>query len=303
MANKKEDRQGCVYHVINVLSGKGYVGQHGTENAERRWNGHVTDAVAGKSTTPFHRALRKYGIDGFTWDVIWRGPVSKLDVIETEFIKQFNTLKPAGYNLTLGGPTTRGLKLTKVQRGRQSKSRRKYLSNHPEAVQHQSDAIRNKWQEEAYRMAVSTAVKAALAKPSVKRKLRASQQASWTAERRAAQGRMASKRFKDPACRKSLSAAVKRTMSTPEYRKKRSCITKKLWKDPVYSENCRQSQRAYLDSSKGRAEFIAVRRRPDVVAKIGATHKNLWQQDWYRKKQSKSRLASWARRKATACDG
>ena len=119
---KIKEAQGCIYCARNKKTATPYVGQHGTPYVERRWNQHVDDAVAG-SEYPFHRALRKNDYErGFTWEVLWRGPVRLLDAKETHYIKKLHSYVHdplgGGYNITLGGVGVRGLRhtaLTKLQ--------------------------------------------------------------------------------------------------------------------------------------------------------------------------------------------
>jgi hypothetical protein len=122
-----KEPQGCIYHVVNRKNGKGYVGQHKSAlTVEFRWNTHLRSARRG-SRYPFHCALRKYGYEkGFTWELVWCGPISKLNAKEVYYIKKRHTFidGPAGfrgYNLTTGGGAkTKYSKSTclKISRGR-----------------------------------------------------------------------------------------------------------------------------------------------------------------------------------------
>ena len=95
--------QGCIYLLRNLINGKGYVGKHETANAQIRWDGHIKSALVKKSNYAIHCAIRKYGPEKFSAEVIWRGPVSQLNWKETYYIKKLKTLAPNGYNLTEGG--------------------------------------------------------------------------------------------------------------------------------------------------------------------------------------------------------
>lgn len=105
----KAEPWGCIYHAVNLRNSKGYVGQYCKPETERRWAAHLKDARRG-SCTYFHRALRKNKYEaGFSWEVIWRGPVSRLNEMETYFIAKLHTFASdplgGGYNLTMGGGT------------------------------------------------------------------------------------------------------------------------------------------------------------------------------------------------------
>jgi len=105
-----KESKGCIYELrCKIGSKKGYVGQHGSPDPNKRWDGHIRMMEWG-SQHAIHRALRKYGVENFTGEVIWCGPISKLNKMETRFIKKLNTLVPDGYNMTLGGEGTRGWK-------------------------------------------------------------------------------------------------------------------------------------------------------------------------------------------------
>ena len=56
-----------IYRYRNKLNGKVYIGQ--TIDIERRKSEHLKDAERGTGFV-FHRALRKYGIDCFDFDVL-----------------------------------------------------------------------------------------------------------------------------------------------------------------------------------------------------------------------------------------
>jgi len=90
-----------VYKVTNRENGMSYIGQT-TKSLEARKEAHAK--VAGCSGYYFHRALRKYGIDSFEWEIIKRCKShDELTRSEQLFIKQFNSRIPNGYNMTDGG--------------------------------------------------------------------------------------------------------------------------------------------------------------------------------------------------------
>ena len=108
--------QGCIYLLRNLVNGKGYVGQYLGIVAERRWARHIRTAFWG-SEQLLCKAIRKYGPENFSAEVIWRGNADLLDEKETHYIKKHHTFiddpKGGGYNLTRGGRSgTRGWKPT-----------------------------------------------------------------------------------------------------------------------------------------------------------------------------------------------
>lgn len=88
--------------AVNRGNGKPYVGKTiGT--MEKRRQEHEQDAARG-SKLCFHKALRKYGSDGFDWFKVCEGDEDKsLLIAEKNSIKFFDSLSPNGYNLTEGG--------------------------------------------------------------------------------------------------------------------------------------------------------------------------------------------------------
>ena len=129
--NKETERCGCIYKLTCKATNKSYIGQHDTLNPEgKRWRAHINAALRGEGLI-LHRAIRKYGVESFTAEVVWNGPVASLDKKEIFFIKKFSTLAPNGYNLTLGGHGTRGWKPTKRTRNNISKGVKAAYDNDP----------------------------------------------------------------------------------------------------------------------------------------------------------------------------
>ncbi len=94
---------GIIYCATNLMNGKQYVGQSIAELDVRR-NGHENDARKKKPSGCFHHALKKYGPDAFTWEVlIANAEYDEIDFLEIYFIEKLGTFSPNGYNMTLGG--------------------------------------------------------------------------------------------------------------------------------------------------------------------------------------------------------
>lgn len=66
-----------------------------------RWKQHIYSAEAG-SQYPIHRALRKYGIENFSFSILEECKVSELNNKEIEWISKLNSYEE-GYNCTRGG--------------------------------------------------------------------------------------------------------------------------------------------------------------------------------------------------------
>jgi predicted GIY-YIG superfamily endonuclease len=97
-----------VYKVTNIVNGNLYIGVTCTTLNERRRQ-HLNDARTQKGRMHFHAAIRKYGVDNFTWEVIAEFPDYDL-ALQAE-IERIAELKPS-YNATKGGQGVVGLERT-----------------------------------------------------------------------------------------------------------------------------------------------------------------------------------------------
>jgi group I intron endonuclease len=112
-----------IYVLTCRTTGKSYVGQT-IDPLDVRWGEHV--GCSSRGQTLLYRAIRKYGPDAFERRVIEECNASILDDRERHWIAELKTLKPNGYNMTVGGQGTRGHKhteetkqhLSKVHKGR-----------------------------------------------------------------------------------------------------------------------------------------------------------------------------------------
>ncbi len=90
-----------VYKATNVKNDMPYIGQT-TKTLEERKQAHINESKT--DDLYFHNALKKYGVDGFKWEVIYHcKDIDELYGMERYYIQLYNTIRPYGYNLTLGG--------------------------------------------------------------------------------------------------------------------------------------------------------------------------------------------------------
>ena len=98
--------QGIVYKITNIINGTLYVGQT-TKTLSQRWAEHVYDSVGKrrrKHSSYLHLAIEKYGKENFTAEVLnYCVNKKSLDDVERFYIKTLNTVRPNGYNISLGG--------------------------------------------------------------------------------------------------------------------------------------------------------------------------------------------------------
>lgn len=104
-----------VYKATNQVNQKVYVGKT-TETLTHRRARHLWDANSG-SERIFQRAIRKYGIDGFVFEILCRCiSGTDMDQKEVEMIRRLNSRNPHGYNMTDGGEGTTGREVSEEVR-------------------------------------------------------------------------------------------------------------------------------------------------------------------------------------------
>lgn len=97
-----------IYLITNTVNGKKYVGQH-CGSGDSRWKQHLAAALKIEDPKPLYAAMRKYGVDKFTYEVLEvlskESDEKLLDDRERHFIKEYDTFigNGKGYNLTYGG--------------------------------------------------------------------------------------------------------------------------------------------------------------------------------------------------------
>ena len=91
-----------IYKATNIINNKFYIGKT-SKTLDFRKLEHEK-ASKGKSILIFHRAIRKYGIENFNWEILYKCYDNlELNLKEIEFIKKLNPMPPNGYNLSTGG--------------------------------------------------------------------------------------------------------------------------------------------------------------------------------------------------------
>lgn len=94
-----------IYKIKNLINGKVYIGQ--SQNISQRWVAHRSRPFNSNATQydcPLYRAIRKYGLDNFSFEVLEETTKDKLNEREIYWIAKFNSNDSIyGYNLTSGG--------------------------------------------------------------------------------------------------------------------------------------------------------------------------------------------------------
>ena len=104
-----------IYKITNKINNKIYIGQTVSHILNHRkyrkygcigrFNSHISESKSLKKNqcTYLNNAIRKYGPEHFTVDLLTTCDITKGDEIETEYISKYNSLYPNGYNLKNGG--------------------------------------------------------------------------------------------------------------------------------------------------------------------------------------------------------
>jgi group I intron endonuclease len=91
---------GIIYKITHTQSGKAYIGLT-INGLEYRWEGHQQSAKTG-SNFEFHIAIRKYGADAFTIEILALTTIEDMRSEETRYIAKYDTFHN-GYNMNKGG--------------------------------------------------------------------------------------------------------------------------------------------------------------------------------------------------------
>lgn len=86
-----------IYKITNKINNKIYIGQ--SVDIIDRFRRHKR----AKDDYIIHKAIRKYGVDNFTFEIIEECPREELDDKEKFWIKYYNSFSNNGYNMTPGG--------------------------------------------------------------------------------------------------------------------------------------------------------------------------------------------------------
>ena len=90
-----------IYKVTNIMTKEIYIGK--STNVADRWKNHIKAAcgLSGVADSQFQRALKKYGIENFTWELLEETTKDKLNEREKYWISFYDTMN-YGYNQRLG---------------------------------------------------------------------------------------------------------------------------------------------------------------------------------------------------------
>lgn len=147
---------GYIYKIINIKNQKIYIGQTTKKRPTDRFSQHKYLALypqQEKNISYLHRAMKSDGIDNFKFEIIEQVDNLLLNEREKYWIKQYNSLAPNGYNLTVGGQGTPGFSRPQSQEEKNKKGNyvKKYYQNHPQAREKVSQRTKELWKDPEYR--------------------------------------------------------------------------------------------------------------------------------------------------------
>jgi len=97
-------------YCLTSPSGKKYIGQaiKHLKNGKKwgyinRWKDHIRDSKYKNCCRLLNNAINKYGYENFKVELIKECTIDELNKYEKQYILEYNTLTPNGYNLTDGG--------------------------------------------------------------------------------------------------------------------------------------------------------------------------------------------------------
>lgn len=96
-----------IYKIQNLINNKVYIGQ--SIDIKTRWYKHK----CAQDDFYIHKALRKYGINNFSFEILEECSQEELNKKEKYYIQFYNSLIPNGYNMIEGGNNETGLSKSK----------------------------------------------------------------------------------------------------------------------------------------------------------------------------------------------
>lgn len=224
------NEMGCLYKLTSP-SGKSYIGIT-SKTFDERWSKHVEHSLGKRDNGALYGAMRKYGIDSFTKEVLsYSDDWSELCRMEITAIAQHSTLAPNGYNISSGGDGVQGVR-DEATKMKISVAQKKRFQN-PE-----QRALLREYGERARKiMAVRPKVvkppKPKLSKEEVSKRIRAGLSSPEVRKR---MSEAATKRTSSPEWRAKMSMSKKGKKTKPASLERKEAIAaarRAEWSDPV----------------------------------------------------------------------
>ena len=109
-----------IYKITNTINNKSYIGQ--SINIHTRYNHHFSESNNSRLHMAIAKAVRKYGKEYFSFDILENCDREHLDERERYYVELYNTVAPSGYNLRSGG-NIKGCTFSEEAKANMSKAR------------------------------------------------------------------------------------------------------------------------------------------------------------------------------------
>ena len=307
--NKPAGWCGSIYVLTNLVTGLQYVGL--ARDYSKRWAAHIAEALHGNSQFLIHRAIRKYGVERFSAEVIQHCRTAEtLRRAERRWIKRLHSYAHdevgGGYNLTLGGEGALGMRLSAEAKRKLSDAAKKQWASPlkraallkaifaPDVLVRRSANLKFTWANVKLRDRLARKAKERWRRSGAREEYSAAMREShkrnpWSEERRRARSEESRRQWvdnrevlleatrashADEAYRKRASETAKKRLNE-DLRKTLSERTKALWKDPVYRAKRCAATKAAMNSAatKARCSAAAKVRCADPAYRAGLSRR------------------------------
>lgn len=104
-----------IYKFTHIATGRSYIGQTIQTPNQRRLE-HIADSKYSTKEYHFHNALKKYGIDAFTFEVIDSSAksIEELNILENIYVERFDSINN-GFNIRQAGNNKLHSKESKIR--------------------------------------------------------------------------------------------------------------------------------------------------------------------------------------------
>lgn len=86
-----------IYKIVNQINGKVYIGQ--TIHFQRRWSEHKAKAMESNPTRKLYKAMKEYGIENFSFEIVECCEIEELNERELYWIDYYDSIDN-GYNMS-----------------------------------------------------------------------------------------------------------------------------------------------------------------------------------------------------------
>ncbi len=257
-----------IYCFTHIKTGRRYVGS--SVNVHSRRTTHFSEARRG-SLSCFHKAIRKYGVDAFSFTILEECEQDDLLDREEYYIGFFNAASLQGFNSNKNPKATYGrisneasvqrmaesqrIRMADPEERKKLKERQKRRCSNPAVREEMRLRQIKKWQDPEYRAAMIAKHKARCADA-----------------KQMARVKSGYKKFrKDLAAVKKAVAKRSETTQTPEFRKRVSDQTKKRWKNLKLRERQMEvrTSEAYRNKMRDKAKAAHAAMSPEQKKELG----------------------------------